>query len=232
MTAPEFFAKFEMMFCWAELTEEADSDILVHWLELNLSRRLVGKVYGVLLMPETYAEWKALVERLDAQQCRFDGVIAQQNSVCLAPPTTNRPPFPRTHFAPAAPPRAPASAPRPFLAQPLARTPAPPSMLRPTNASDAMVVAHARAPGVCAPASDVARQATWSESAPSQTRARRSRGRRSAPWKAKVVVLKTTRMRLRCSGTTWSCTRKRERLLLRSRILEMRPSESELAPRV
>src|ERR1700731_2119822 len=92
MTAPEFFAKFEMMFCWAELPEEADSDILVHWLELNLSRRLVGKVYGVLLMPETYAEWKALVERLNAQQHHFDGVIAQQNSVRLAPPTTNHPP--------------------------------------------------------------------------------------------------------------------------------------------
>ena len=141
MTAPEFFAKFEMMFHWAELTEEADSDILVHWLELNLSRRLVGKVYGVSPMPETYAEWKALVERLDAQQHCFDGVIAQQNSVRPALPTTNRPPFPQTRFAPA-------SAPRPFLAQPLARTPAPPSMLHPTNAGDAMVVDRAHAPGV------------------------------------------------------------------------------------
>src|ERR1700731_4139261 len=28
------------------MAEVADSDILVHWLELNLSRRLVGKVYG------------------------------------------------------------------------------------------------------------------------------------------------------------------------------------------
>src|SRR6202043_1111789 len=102
MTAPEFFAKFETMFCQAELTEEADSDILVHWLELNLSRRLVGKVYGVSPMPETYAEWKALVERLDAQQHRFDGVIAQQNSVHPALPTTNCPPFPQTQFAPAA----------------------------------------------------------------------------------------------------------------------------------
>src|ERR1700719_968688 len=148
MTAPEFFAKFETMFHWAELTEEADSDILVHWLELNLSRRLVGKVYGVLLMPETYAEWKALVERLDAQQCRFDGVIAQQNSVRPAPPTTNHPPFPQTCFTPAALPHALASAPCPFLAQPLACTPAPPSMPHPTNAGDAMVVDHARAPGV------------------------------------------------------------------------------------
>ena len=111
MTAPEFFAKFETMFHWAELTEEADSDILVHWLELNLSRRLVGKVYGVSPMPETYAEWKALVERLDAQQRHFDGVIAQQNSVRLAPPTTNCPPFPQTCFTPAALPCAPASAP-------------------------------------------------------------------------------------------------------------------------
>src|ERR1700720_2714062 len=71
MTAPEFFAKFETMFRWADLTEEADLDILVHWLELNLSRRLVGKVYGVSPMPETYAKWKALVERLNAQQCHF-----------------------------------------------------------------------------------------------------------------------------------------------------------------
>src|ERR1700726_2329035 len=78
----------------------------------------------------------------------------------------------------------------------------------------------------CAPVSNVARQATWSESAPSQTHTHRSRGRRSAPWKAKVVVLKTMRMRLRCSATAWSCTRERERLLLRSRILETRPSES------
>ena len=30
MTAPEFFVKFETMFRQAELTEEADSDILVH----------------------------------------------------------------------------------------------------------------------------------------------------------------------------------------------------------
>src|ERR1700731_3991069 len=116
MTAPEFCVKFEMMFCQAELTEEADSDILVHWLELNLSRRLVGKVYGVSLMPETYAEWKALVERLDAQQCCFDGVIAQQNSMRPVPPTTNRPTL-QTHFALAALPRTPAFAPCPFLAQ-------------------------------------------------------------------------------------------------------------------
>src|ERR1700730_1200860 len=147
MTAPEFFAKFETMFHQAELTEEADSDILVHWLELNLSRRLVGKVYGVSLMPETYAKWKALVERLDAQQCRFDGVIAQQKSVRPAPPTANHPPFPQTRFAPAALPHAPASAPHPILAQPLARTPAPPTVPHPTHTSDAMVVDHAHAPG-------------------------------------------------------------------------------------
>src|SRR3984893_1613190 len=128
MMAPEFFAKFETLFRRAEMAEVADLDILVHWLELNLSRRLVGEVYGVSPMPETYLEWKVLAERLDAQQRRFDGVIAQQNSVRPVLPTTNRPPFPQTRFAPAAPPRAPASAPRPFLAQPLARTPAPPSM--------------------------------------------------------------------------------------------------------
>src|ERR1700726_945435 len=39
-------------------------------------------------------------------------------------------------------------APHPSLAQPLACTPAPPSMLHPTNAGDAMVVDRARAPGV------------------------------------------------------------------------------------
>src|ERR1700731_1755823 len=230
LAAPEFFAKFETLFRQAEMDEVGDSDILVHWLELNLNRRLVGRIYGVSPMPETYVQWKALAERLDAQQRRFDGVIAQQNSVRPVLPTTNRPPFPQTHFAPAALPHAPASAPCPFLAQPLARTPAPPSMPRPTNASDAMVWIALMPLEWCAPVSNVARWATWSESAPSQTRACRSRGCRSALWKAKVIVLKTTRMRLHCSGTAWSCTRERERLLLRSRILEMRPSESELAP--
>src|ERR1700719_5021004 len=110
------------------MDEVGDSDILVHWLELNLSRRLVGRIYGVSPMPETYVQWKALAERLDAQQRRFDGVIAQQNSVCPVLPTTNRPTL-QTHFAPAALPCTPAFAPRPFLAQPLARTPAPPSLL-------------------------------------------------------------------------------------------------------
>ena len=89
MTAPEFFAKFETMFHWAEMMEVADSDILVHWLELNLSRKLVGRIYGVSPMPETYGEWKALAERLDAQQWRFDGVVVQQNSVRPALPTAN-----------------------------------------------------------------------------------------------------------------------------------------------
>src|SRR6202043_2471346 len=130
------------------MDEVGDSDILVHWLELSLSRRLIGRIYGVSPMPETYVQWKALAERLDAQQHRFDGVIAQQNSVRPVLPTTNRPPFPQTRFAPAALPHAPASAPRPFLAQPLACTPAPPSMPHPTNAGDAMVVDRACAPGV------------------------------------------------------------------------------------
>src|ERR1700730_5351518 len=107
------------------MDEVGDSDILVHWLELNLSRRLVGRIYGVSPMPETYVQWKALAERLDAQQRRFNGVITQQNSVCPVLPTTNCPPFPQPRFAPA-------SAPRPFLAQPLACTPAPPSMPSPT----------------------------------------------------------------------------------------------------
>src|ERR1700719_4472758 len=148
LAAPEFFTKFKTLFQQAEMDEVGDSDILVHWLELNLSRRLVGKIYGVSPMPETYVQWKALAERLDAQQRHFDGVIVQQNSVRPVPPTTNCPPFPQTRFAPAALPHAPAPAPRPSLAQPLARTPAPPSMLCPTNAGDAMVVDRARAPGV------------------------------------------------------------------------------------
>src|SRR6202045_3567372 len=101
------------------MDEVGDSDILVHWLELNLSRRLIGRIYGVSPMPETYVQWKALTERLDAQQCRFDGVIAQQNSVHPVLPTTNRPPFPQTPFPPAALPRGRAHAPRPPLAQPL-----------------------------------------------------------------------------------------------------------------
>src|ERR1700731_2989412 len=78
------------------MAEVADSDILVHWLELDLSQRLVGKVYGVSPMPKTYMEWKALVEKLDTQQHCFDGIMAQQNPVqpnchlpppnCFAPP--------------------------------------------------------------------------------------------------------------------------------------------------
>src|ERR1700730_5487967 len=116
------------------MDEVGDSDILVHWLELKLSRRLVWKIYGVSPMPETYVQWKALADRLDAQQCRFDGVIVQQNSVRPVPPTTNCPPFPQTRFTPAALPCAPAPAPRPSLAQPLARTPAPPSMRPARNA--------------------------------------------------------------------------------------------------
>jgi Retrotransposon gag protein len=87
--APEFFAKFETLFRRAEMSEEADSDILVHWLELNLSRRLVGRIYGVSPMPETYVQWKALAERLDAQQHHFDGVIMQQNSMHPTLPAAN-----------------------------------------------------------------------------------------------------------------------------------------------
>src|SRR6202045_2558217 len=107
MTAPEFFAKFEMMFRQAEMTEVADLDILVHWLELNLSRRLVGRIYGVSPMPETYGEWKALAERLDAQQWHFNGVVAQQNSICPALLADDRPTGP-SHFTLAVLPRTPA----------------------------------------------------------------------------------------------------------------------------
>ena len=199
MTAPEFFAKFEMMFHRAELTEEADSDILVHWLELNLSRRLVGKVYGVSPMPETYAEWKALVGRLDAQQCCFDGVIAQQNSMHPALPTTNHPPFPQTRFALAALPCAPASAPCPFLAQPLACTPAPPSMPHPTNAGDAMVVDCACAPGVvrtcfrCGQAGHMVRECPLPDTHPQiprpQVRAVESQGRSFEDYENEIALL-------------------------------------------
>ena len=121
------------------MDEVGDSDILVHWLELNLSRRLIGKIYGVSLMPKTYVEWKVLAEKLDAQQCHFDGVIAQQNSVWTILPAANHPLPQPNCFTPAQ---------RPFLAQPLAHTPAPPTMPCPTHPGDAMVVDHAHAPGV------------------------------------------------------------------------------------
>ena len=103
----------------------------------------MGRIYGVSPMPETYGEWKALAERLDVQQRHFDGVVAQQNSICPALPTANRPTL-QTFFTPAALPHTLTFAPCPFLA----RTPAPPSMPHPTNASDAMVVDHTHAPGV------------------------------------------------------------------------------------
>ena len=49
------------------MTEVADLDILVYWLELNMSRRLVGRIYGVSPMPERYRQWKLLAKRLNAQ---------------------------------------------------------------------------------------------------------------------------------------------------------------------
>src|ERR1700731_2529152 len=182
------------------MDEVGDLDILVHWLELNLSRRLVGKIYGVSPMPETYVQWKELAERLDAQQRHFDGVITQQNSVCPVLPTTNRPPFPQTHFAPAALPHALASAPRPFLAQPLARTPAPPSMPRPTNAGDAMVVDRARAPGVvrtcfrCGQAGHMVRECPLPDTRPQiprpQVRAVESQGRSLEDCENEIALLR------------------------------------------
>ena len=84
MTAPEFFAKFKTLFQRAEMAEVANLDILVHWLELNLSRRLVGKVYGVLPMPETYVEWKALAERLDASNAAL--MVSLHNRILHTPP--------------------------------------------------------------------------------------------------------------------------------------------------
>ena len=145
------------------MTKAANLDILVHWLELNLSRRLVGKVYGVLLMPETYVEWKALAERLDAQQCCFDGVITQQNSAHPTLPAANRPLPQPNRFAPT---------PCLFLAQPLAHTPAPPTMPCPTHPGDAMVVDHARAPRVlhtcfqCGQASHMVRECLLLDTCP------------------------------------------------------------------
>src|SRR3984893_6790817 len=176
-------------------------------------------------MPETYAEWKALAERLDAQQHHFDGVITQQNSVRPVPPTTNHPPFPQTCFALAALPRAP----HPFLAQPLARTPAPPSMPCPTNAGDAMVVDHACAPGVvrtcfrCGQAGHMVRECPLLDTRPQiprlQVCAVESQGRSFEDYENEIALLRD------CLELY---ERERERLLLRSRILETRPSESEL----
>src|SRR6202045_5244852 len=68
MTAPEFFTRFETLFCQVGMTEVANSDVLFHWLELNLSRRLGGGIYGVSPIPETYGGWKVLAERLDASK--------------------------------------------------------------------------------------------------------------------------------------------------------------------
>jgi len=200
LAAPEFFAKFETLFRRAEMDEVGDSDILVHWLELNLSRRLVGKIYGVSPMPETYVQWKALAERLDAQQRRFDGVIAQQNSVRPVLPTTNHPPFPQTRFAPAALPRALAPAPRPILAQPQARTPAPPIMPRPASAGDAMLVDRARAPGVgrtcfrCGQAGHMVRDCLLPDSRPQiprpQVRTMESQARSTEDYENEIALLR------------------------------------------
>src|ERR1700726_2661538 len=77
---PEFFAKFETLMCRAELHPDEDSDILVHWLELNLNRRLTSRVYGTNPMPTTYGDWKTLAELLNAQQRRLDGIIREQNA--------------------------------------------------------------------------------------------------------------------------------------------------------
>src|SRR6202045_2993566 len=73
------------------MCKEKDSGILVHWLELNLSRRLVERIYGVSPMPETYGGWKVLAERLDAQQRRFNAIVVErdpQPTVTLVRPIT------------------------------------------------------------------------------------------------------------------------------------------------
>src|ERR1700731_998622 len=179
-------------------------------------------------MPENYVQWKGIAERLDAQQHRFDGVIAQKTPCTQFHPQPTVPPSPK----PASPQQhCPMPWHLPLTPSWPAPLPLPPCCIPPMLVMPWWWIAPMPLEW-CTPVSNVARQATWSESAPSQTRTHRSRGRRSMLWKAKVVVLKTTRMRLCCSGTAWSCTRERERLLLRSRILETRPSESELAPRV
>ena len=51
-----------------ELHLDKDLDILVHWLELNLNRRLMSRIYRMNLMPVTYGDWKALAELLDMWQ--------------------------------------------------------------------------------------------------------------------------------------------------------------------
>ena len=66
--ALEFFAKFETLMCRVELHPDEDSDILVHWLELNLNWRLTARIYGTNPMPMTYGDWKALGELLNTQQ--------------------------------------------------------------------------------------------------------------------------------------------------------------------
>src|ERR1700730_6053628 len=78
--APEFFARFETLMQRAELHLDEDSDILVHWLEVKLNRRLTSRIYGTNLMPVMYRDWKTLAELLDVQQQRLDGIIHEQNA--------------------------------------------------------------------------------------------------------------------------------------------------------
>src|SRR3984893_214839 len=115
-------------------------------------------------------------------------------------PQPTVPPSPQPRLPPAARPRAPASAPRPFLAQPLARTPAPPSMPRPTNAGDAMVVDHARAPGVvrtcfqCGQAGHMVRECPLPDTRPQiprpQVRAVESQGHSLEDCENEIVLLR------------------------------------------
>src|SRR6202030_4452298 len=119
---------------------------------------------------------------------------------CPAPPTPNCPPSPQTCFAPAALPRTLASAPRPFLAQPLACTPAPPSMPHPTNAGDAMVVDCARAPGVvrtcfrCGQPGHMVRECPLPDTRPQiprlQVHAVESQGRSFEDYENEIVLLR------------------------------------------
>src|ERR1700730_18453714 len=147
------------------MDEVGDSDILVHWLELNLSRRLIGKIYGVSPMPETYVEWKALAERLNAQQHCFDGVITQQNSMHTIPLLPTACPCNQTILPLPHAPLWPSHWPAPL---PLPPCHVPPMLVMPWWWIMPMPLEW------CAPVSDVARLATWSESAPSRTRAHRS----------------------------------------------------------
>ena len=129
-----------------ELHLDEDLDILIHWLELNLNRRLTSRIYRTNPMPVTYRDWKMLAELLDAQQRRLDGIIREQNASRPVPtqlphfvPVPPRPPQVLFCPAPVYPPRAP----NPQAQQ---QCLAPQILPCPAGAGDRMIVDQARAP--------------------------------------------------------------------------------------